>query len=51
MLLLGLGRLLGFSRRELLLASNANIGGPPTVAGAREDGEEGEVFGALGAGP
>ena len=26
-LLLGVGRLLGFSRRELLLASNANIGG------------------------
>jgi len=32
-LLLGLGRLLGFTRRELLLASNANIGGPSTVAG------------------
>jgi uncharacterized membrane protein len=26
-LLLGLGRLAGFSRRDLLLASNANIGG------------------------
>lgn len=26
-LLLGIGRLLGFSRRDLLLASNANIGG------------------------
>ena len=25
--LLGVGRLLGFSRRDLLLASNANIGG------------------------
>jgi hypothetical protein len=33
-LLLGLGRLLGFSRRDLLIASNANIGGPSTVAGA-----------------
>ncbi|KAG2425993.1 hypothetical protein HXX76_013364 [Chlamydomonas incerta] len=32
-LLLGVGRLLGFSMRELLLASNANIGGPSTVAG------------------
>uniref|UniRef100_A0A383V839 DUF819 domain-containing protein n=1 Tax=Tetradesmus obliquus TaxID=3088 RepID=A0A383V839_TETOB len=32
-LLLGLGRLAGFSRKELLLASNANIGGPSTVAG------------------
>lgn len=32
-LLLAAGRLLGFSRRDLLLASNANIGGPPTVAG------------------
>jgi uncharacterized membrane protein len=27
LLLLGLGRLAGFSRKELLLASNANIGG------------------------
>lgn len=26
-LLLGVGKLMGFSRRELLLASNANIGG------------------------
>ncbi|KAF6253824.1 hypothetical protein COO60DRAFT_1273492 [Scenedesmus sp. NREL 46B-D3] len=33
LLLLGLGRLAGFSRKELLLASNANIGGPSTVAG------------------
>ncbi|EFJ49253.1 hypothetical protein VOLCADRAFT_120770 [Volvox carteri f. nagariensis] len=32
LLLLG-GRLAGFSMRELLLASNANIGGPSTVAG------------------
>lgn len=32
-ILLGVGRLLGFSRRELLIASNANIGGPSTVAG------------------
>jgi len=32
-LLLCVGSLLGFSRRDLLLASNANIGGPSTVAG------------------
>ncbi|KAG2485644.1 hypothetical protein HYH03_015616 [Edaphochlamys debaryana] len=32
-LLLGVGRLTGFSLRELLIASNANIGGPSTVAG------------------
>ena len=32
-LMLGLGRLAGFSRRDLLIASNANIGGPSTVAG------------------
>lgn len=32
-LMLGVGRLLGFSRRDLLVASNANIGGPSTVAG------------------
>lgn len=32
-LLLGAGKLAGFSRKELLLASNANIGGPSTVAG------------------
>jgi uncharacterized membrane protein len=29
LLLLGVGKLLGFSRRDLLLASNANIGGGP----------------------
>ncbi|GBG00384.1 hypothetical protein Rsub_13136 [Raphidocelis subcapitata] len=32
-LLLALGRALGFTRRDLLIASNANIGGPSTVAG------------------
>ncbi|MEW5307691.1 MAG: hypothetical protein WDW36_010069 [Sanguina aurantia] len=32
-LILGLGRLLNFSLRDILLASNANIGGPSTVAG------------------
>lgn len=32
-LVLGVGRALGFSRRELLLASNANVGGPTTAAG------------------
>eukprot|EP00198_Chlamydomonas_reinhardtii_P012311 XP_001701648.1 predicted protein [Chlamydomonas reinhardtii] len=32
-LLLGVGRLLGFSLRDLLIASNANVGGPSTVAG------------------
>lgn len=32
-LTLALGRALGFSRRDLLIASNANIGGPSTVAG------------------
>eukprot|EP00798_Chlamydomonas_sp_ICE-L_P030420 gene30420-35425_t len=32
-LILGLGKLLGFTRQEILLASNANIGGPSTVAG------------------
>lgn len=30
---LGVGRVLGFTRRELLLASNANVGGPTTAAG------------------
>lgn len=30
---LAVGRLLGFSTKELLLASNANVGGPATVAG------------------
>jgi uncharacterized membrane protein len=29
----GFGKLLGFSRRDLLLASNANVGGPSTAAG------------------
>jgi uncharacterized membrane protein len=33
-LLLAVGRAMGFPLRELLLASNANIGGPSTVAGA-----------------
>ncbi|GAQ88782.1 hypothetical protein KFL_004590040 [Klebsormidium nitens] len=32
-LTLGFGKLLGFSRRDLLLASNANVGGPSTAAG------------------
>lgn len=32
-LLLLLGKWIGFSQRELLLASNANVGGPTTVAG------------------
>jgi len=32
-LMLGIGKLAGFSRRDLLIASNANIGGPSTVAG------------------
>ncbi|XP_031475772.1 uncharacterized protein LOC116247668 isoform X2 [Nymphaea colorata] len=31
--LLGVGRLLGFDRKLLLLASNANIGGPTTACG------------------
>ncbi len=30
---LGVGKVLGFTRRELLLASNANVGGPTTAAG------------------
>jgi uncharacterized membrane protein len=34
LLLLGLGRLAGFSRKELLLASNANIGGEVQTAAA-----------------
>lgn len=34
-ILLGVGRLLGFSRRELLIASNANIGGKGRIATAR----------------
>jgi uncharacterized membrane protein len=33
LLLLAVGKLAGFSRRDLLIASNANIGGPSTVAG------------------
>ncbi|CAL5229905.1 g13326 [Coccomyxa viridis] len=33
LLILGAGRLAGFSRKELLLASNANVGGPSTAAG------------------
>lgn len=32
-LILGVGRLAGFTRKELLLASNANVGGPSTAAG------------------
>lgn len=32
-LILAIGQLLGFTRRELLLASNANVGGPTTAAG------------------
>lgn len=32
-LILAIGRLMGFTRRELLLASNANVGGPTTAAG------------------
>jgi hypothetical protein len=39
-LLLGLGRLAGFSRKELLLASNANIGGE---RGSREAGVMGHA--------
>ncbi|CAK0784261.1 hypothetical protein CVIRNUC_007465 [Coccomyxa viridis] len=33
LLILGAGRLAGFTRKELLLASNANVGGPSTAAG------------------
>ncbi|KAK9811913.1 hypothetical protein WJX72_012330 [[Myrmecia] bisecta] len=32
-LVLGAGKLLGFTRKEVLLASNANVGGPTTAAG------------------
>lgn len=32
-LILGFGKLFKFSLRDILLASNANIGGPSTVAG------------------
>jgi uncharacterized membrane protein len=39
-LMLGVGRLLGLSRQELLLASNANIGGERLwVVGACTEGE------------
>ncbi len=31
--ILGVGKLLKFDMRELLLASNANVGGPTTAAG------------------
>ncbi|KAK1289144.1 hypothetical protein QJS10_CPB18g00663 [Acorus calamus] len=31
--MLGIGKLLGFDRKLLLLASNANIGGPTTACG------------------
>ena len=34
-ILLGVGRLLGFSRRDLLVASNANIGGDCTTLHTR----------------
>lgn len=33
LLVLAIGRVLGFTRRDLLLASNANVGGPTTAAG------------------
>jgi uncharacterized membrane protein len=32
-IILGVGKLMGFERKELLLASNANVGGPTTAAG------------------
>lgn len=32
-IILGAGKLLGFSRRDVLVASNANVGGPATAAG------------------
>lgn len=32
-IILGIGKLMGFERKELLLASNANVGGPNTAAG------------------
>ncbi|KAL2652160.1 hypothetical protein R1flu_020288 [Riccia fluitans] len=32
-MILGIGKLCGFQRKELLLASNANVGGPTTAAG------------------
>lgn len=34
LLILGAGRMAGFSRKELLLASNANVGGGRCLAGA-----------------
>jgi len=37
-LMLGLGKLLGFSRRDLLLASNANIGGEVAPSRLRTHG-------------
>lgn len=42
-LLLGLGRLAGFSRKELLLASNANIGGEGGPGGQGEAGSTGST--------
>jgi uncharacterized membrane protein len=33
LIILGVGKLLGFEERLLLLASNANVGGPTTAAG------------------
>ncbi|BBM98957.1 hypothetical protein MPTK1_1g17530 [Marchantia polymorpha subsp. ruderalis] len=32
-MILGVGKLCGFQRKELLMASNANVGGPSTAAG------------------
>ncbi|GMH45147.1 hypothetical protein BSKO_13104 [Bryopsis sp. KO-2023] len=32
-LILGIGKLVGLSRKDLLIASNANVGGPTTAAG------------------
>eukprot|EP00249_Psilotum_nudum_P011189 c23018_g1_i1 orf=137-1540(+) len=32
-IILGVGRILGFDQKQLLLASNANVGGPTTAAG------------------
>ncbi|RZR95650.1 hypothetical protein BHM03_00024519 [Ensete ventricosum] len=32
-IILGLGRLLGFEQKLLLIASNANVGGPTTACG------------------
>ena len=33
LLILGVGKLLGFEEKQLLMASNANVGGPTTAAG------------------